>query len=71
MANSQWQLADEFGTTCTVVGSTDEHGPILQQAVELAATSDTGAENEFLEFLRSSDSRDTIIAHGYLLPELQ
>jgi len=71
IANSQLQRADEFGTTCMAVISTDEHGPILQQAVELAATSDTGAANEFLEFLRSSDSRDTILAHGFLLPELQ
>ena len=71
IAHSQLQRADDFGTTCTAVISTDEHGPILQQAVELAATSDTGAAIEFLEFLRSSDSRETIFAHGYLLPELQ
>lgn len=71
IAHSQLQRADDFGTTCTAVISTDEHSPILQQAVELAAISDTGAASEFLEFLRSPDSRETIFAHGYLLPELQ
>ena len=71
IANSQLQRADEFGTTCTAVISADEHGPILQQAVELAATSDTRAASEFLKFLRSADSRNTIAAHSYLLPELQ
>jgi len=71
IAQSQLRRADDFGTTCTALISTDEHSPVLQQVVELAAKSDTGAANEFLEFLRSPYSRDTILAHGYLLPELQ
>lgn len=45
------------------------HEPILQQGVVIASTKYPAAAGQFLDFLRSSHARMTMIRFGYLIPE--
>jgi molybdate transport system substrate-binding protein len=71
IANSQLEQAQRFDGVCALPIAAGAHSEILQQVVELAAASDALLAGQFLEFLRGSESRAIISAHGYLLPELQ
>lgn len=71
IAKSQMRSVEEFSDACAVTIAGDEHGPILQQLVQLANAENADVAEEFLDYLRAPQSRAIIAAYGYLLPEVE